>query len=168
MPRRQPSSHDATMRRFIVVTVVGIAVAVLIGPKGPLGGFWAPSPETPRASGSVLAGLVAERMVESLVFGVGVATLLLGRRLFVARTATLDRATIAWLASVWLLASWMPHGALHLHVGAHPSALLPIEWIFHVGAIAAVVTLLWAFLTGTRVVNPQPQVARRDRADSPR
>jgi hypothetical protein len=133
------------MKRFIGLTVIGTAFAVLIGPRGPLGGFWAASPEAPDAHGGVLAGLVAERMVENAAFGIGLAILVLGRPWFAARTATLARATVAWLATVWLFASWLPHGALHLHVGMHAEPLLPIEWIFHVGAIVAVAALLVAF-----------------------
>ncbi|WP_033294534.1 hypothetical protein [Amycolatopsis jejuensis] len=126
--------------RFGAVAVAGTAAAVLFGPTGPLGGFWAPTPDIPAPSGAVLGGLVAERMIENLAFGAGLAILFTGRRWFGAAA----HAGTAWLASVWLLASWMPHGALHVHHGMRPEGLLVIEWVFHVGVIAAVVALLWA------------------------
>jgi pimeloyl-ACP methyl ester carboxylesterase len=66
-----------------------------------------------------------------------------GRRWFLARLGNTAGATAAWLASVWLFASWMPHAALHQHVGTQPAALLAIEWVFHGGAIAAISALLW-------------------------
>lgn len=132
------------MLRFVAVTFAGSLLAALVGPRGPLGGFWAPAPGVPPVRGALLAGFVAENMVENVAFGLGLAILLLGRRWFVARTVTTAAATTAWLAAVWLLASWMPHAALHLHIGTQPGALLPVEWIFHVGSIVAIGALLWA------------------------
>src|SRR5919198_4872636 len=121
------------MRRFMIVTIAGTALAAVIGPRGPLGGFWAPAPQAPPVPGASLAGFLAENMLENLAFGAGLAVLLLGRAWF----ARAPHPTTAWLAAVWLLASWMPHAALHLHIGMQPAALLPVEWIFHGGAIAA-------------------------------
>lgn len=132
------------MKRVIGVTVAGAALAALAGPRGPLGGFWAPAAGAPRPGGALLAGFLAESMVENAAFGLGLAVLLLGRPWFAARTATAVAGTTAWLAAVWLLASWMPHASLHLHVGSDPEALLPIELAFHGGAIVATAALLWA------------------------
>jgi hypothetical protein len=87
---------------------------------------------------------VTENMVENIAFGPGLAILVFGRPWFAARTASAAKAATAWLAAVWLFASWMPHAALHLHVGMQPRALLPIEWVFHAGAIVAIGALLWA------------------------
>jgi hypothetical protein len=39
---------------------------------------------------------------------------------------------------------WMPHAALHQHIGMRPAALLPVEWIFHGGVILAIATSLGA------------------------
>jgi hypothetical protein len=133
------------MRRFLAITAAGTVLAVLIGPHGPLGGFWSPAPEAPHVHGDLRAAFLAESMLENLAFGAGLAVLVLGRSWFAART---DRVTVAWLSAVWLLASWMPHAALHQHIGLRPAALLPIEWIFHGGAIVATAALLWAYLAG--------------------
>jgi hypothetical protein len=132
------------MKRFIAVTVGGTVLAALTGPRGPLGGFWAPAQGAPHVHGGLLVGFIAENMVENVAFGLGLAVLVLGRGWFLVRIASPGRATAAWLSAVWLLASWMPHAALHLHIGMRPAALLPVEWIFHGGAIAAIATLLWA------------------------
>ncbi len=134
------------MKRFIALFFAGTWLAVLIGPAGPLGGFWRPMSDTPTPSGPVLGGFIAENMVENLAFGAGMAILLIGRKHFIAATTTHTRAITAWLATVWLLASWMPHGALHRHIGMNPDGLLPVEWIFHGGAIIATGALLWAVL----------------------
>ena len=130
------------MKGFIGVTIAGAVLAALCGPRGPFGGFWAP-PDAPHLHGPIRAGFMAWSLVENLAVGVGLAILLLGRRWFVARLGTGAGATSAWLASVWLFASWMPHAALHQHVGTQPAALLAIEWVFHGGAIAAISALLW-------------------------
>jgi hypothetical protein len=132
------------MKRFVAVTIAGAVFAALVGPRGPLGGFWAPAPTAPHVHGALLAGFATENMVENLAFGLGLAILLFGRQWFAAHTASATRATAAWLATVWLFASWMPHAALHLHIGMQPTALLPIEWVFHGGAIMASAVLLVA------------------------
>jgi len=138
------------MKRFVLIVVAGTAFAVLVGPRGPLGGFWAPAPTVPHVHGAVLVAFIAENMVENLAFGVGLAILVRGRQWFAARTTSPARATTAWLATVWLFASWMPHAALHLHIGIRPTALLPVEWVFHGGAIAAMAALLAALLVPSR------------------
>ena len=137
------------MKRFIGITIAGAALAALCGPRGPLGGFWAPSPHAPRVDGALGAGFIAWHVVETVAFGVGLAILLLGRGWFVHRTATPARATAAWLSAAWLFASWMPHAALHQHIGMQPTPLLAIEWVFHGGAILAIAALLWAISTPT-------------------
>lgn len=144
------------MKRFVPIAIAGTLVAALIGPRGPLGGFWAPSPMAPHPRGALLAGFIGENMLENVAFGLGIAILLLGRDWFVARTGNPARATVGWLAAVWLFASWMPHAALHLHIGMDAQRLLPVEWVFHIGAIVAVVTLLWALAW------PQRQVPVRE------
>jgi hypothetical protein len=90
--------------------------------------------------------------VENIAFGVGLAILVLGRRWFVHRTAKNTATTTAWLSAAWLFASWMPH-ALHQHIGMQPAALLPVEWVFHGGAILAIASLL-AALAGTVTKRP--------------
>ena len=130
------------MRRFVLVAAAATVFAVVIGPDGPLGGFWAPAPDMPQPHGVVLVGLIGEGMVENAAFGVGIAVLLLGRGWFAARTRTARHGHIAWLTTVWLFASWMPHAALHRHIGMNPSGMLPVEWIFHAGSIVALALLL--------------------------
>jgi hypothetical protein len=138
------------MKGFIATAGIATLVATLIAPSGPLGGFWAPVHGAPKPSDAALAGYVAERTIENVAFGIGVAILLWRRRWFAERTSDQLRASTAWLAAVWLLASWMPHGSLHMHIGMQPDGLLIVEWIFHAGAIAATAALLWALLTSRK------------------
>jgi hypothetical protein len=153
------------LKRFMPVIIGGAALAALAGPRGPLGGFWAPAPAAPHPHGALLAGFLAESLVENAAFGAGLAVLLLGRGWFAARAASPARATAAWLATVWLLASWMPHAALHMHIGLRPGPLLPVEWIFHGGAILAIGALLWALSSplGRLTAAAAPEVERLSR-----
>jgi len=160
MRAEQAGQLEALMKRFVAVAIAGAAFAMLIGPRGPLGGFWRPAAEAPKPQGALLAGFVAEGIAEAIAFGIGVAILLLGRSWFASRTATTARGTTAWLAAVWLFASWMPHAALHLHIGLQPERLLAVEWIFHVGAVMALAALLWALTTNTRPAPDHTAVQR--------
>lgn len=85
---------------------------------------------------------------EYVAFGIGIAVLLLGRNWFITRTVTSGRATTAWLATVWLFASWMPRGSLHQHIGMRLGPLLAVEWIFHIGTALVSAALLCALGTG--------------------
>lgn len=99
-----PTINAVTTRRSDHRTSAGALVldgAVLaagVGPRGPLGGFWRPAAEIPQPGGPVLAGLIGENLLECLAFGAGLAV----------------------LATAWLLASWFPYGALHLHLTDGP------------------------------------------------
>lgn len=99
---------------------------------------------SPTPRGGLLVGFLAEGIVEDIAFGLGIAIVVLGRRWFASRTATSARATTATVAIAWLFASWMPHRALHLHLGMDLPPLLAVEWIFHIGSVLAVAALLWA------------------------
>jgi hypothetical protein len=73
------------------------------------------------------------------------------------KTAT---TTTAWLSAAWLFASWMPH-ALHQHIGMQPAALLPVEWVFHGGAILAIPHCWPVRLRSDPPERRHPQLARR-------
>jgi len=143
------------VKRFAAVVVVGAALALVFSPRGPLGGFWAPSAQFPKPEGAVLAGFIAEGIVEAVAFGVGVAILLFGRRWFTTRAATPTKGDIAWLTACWLFASWLPHASLHQHIGMQPAQILPVEWIFHVGNIVALSALLWSLAASQRSATRQ-------------
>jgi hypothetical protein len=135
------------MRRKVgaaLIVVGGTLVALLAGPRGPLGGFWRPVRMDTQPAGLELGGLVASGVIEAIAFGAGLALVVLGGPLFASLTATSGRAMTARFASAWVLGAWWPHTALHLHVGLNPGALVGIELVFHAGTIAAAVALLWA------------------------
>jgi hypothetical protein len=127
-----------------IIVIGGTILALLTGPRGPLGGFWRPIGMDSPPDRIELAGLVASGVVEAVAFGAALAVALLGGPLFARLTATPGRATTARLTTAWVLGAWWPHTALHQHVGLNPGALVGIELVFHAGTIAAAGALLWA------------------------
>ena len=134
----------------VIIVIGGAAVALLAGPRGPLGGFWRPVALDSPPTGFSLAGLRVAGLVEAVGFGAALTILALGRPMFRRMLSTPGRATAAQLATAWLLGSWWPHSALHLHYGPRPSALVGLELGFHGGSILAAGVLLWAVSTGGR------------------
>lgn len=130
-----------------IIIVGGAAAAMLLGPNGPLGGFWRPLPLSPEPAGAQLAGLIGVGAVEALGFGAAIAVLVLGGALFSRITTTARKAAVARVAAAWLLGSWWPHSALHRHFGLDPDALAVLEVVFHAGSIVAFGALLWAVLS---------------------
>lgn len=134
---------------FAGIVIAGLAIAMVFGPDGPLGGFWRPIPG-PEAEGAMAAGFIAVGIAEGLGFGLGLAILVLGRGWFGRLVPNQGLAVAAWLSSVYLLVSWWPHSASHRHFGDALAQLLWMEWVFHVGSIVAIGVLLWALLAGSR------------------
>lgn len=129
-----------------IIIVGGAVAAMLVGPNGPLGGFWRPIELDPEPAGAQLAGLIGAGVVEAIGFGAAIAILVLGRPLFARLTTTPGRALAAQVTSAWLLGSWWPHTALHMHHGTDPAALVALEVGFHAGSIVAFAILLWALI----------------------
>jgi len=132
----------------LAIVLGGAVIALLFGPRGPLGGFWRPVTMDRPPAGWQLAGLMGAGLVEAVGFGLALAVLALGRSTAHRLIAAPVRATAAQLATAWLLGSWWPHSALHQHVGLRPSALAGLELGFHGGSILATAVLLWAVLSG--------------------
>lgn len=129
-----------------IIIVGGAVLALAAGPNGPLGAFWRPLPVDPEPAGIQLAGLMGAGIVEAIGFGAALAILALGRPLSLRLTRSPARATVAQLAAAWLLGSWWPHTALHMHHGMDPDVLVLLEVGFHAGSIVAAALLLWAVL----------------------
>jgi hypothetical protein len=140
-------------RKTVAVAAAGAGTvfAILAGPRGPLGGLWRPMP-MPEPTRGQISALFASGLIEAIGFGAAIAVLLVGRPAFARLARTPARANCAWLATAWLLGSWWPHTALHLHIGIKPSALAPIELVFHAGSIIMIALLLWALLP--RITEP--------------
>lgn len=154
------------MRKLVtsgIIIVGGAVAAVLLGPNGPLGGFWRPVGVDLEPTGWQLVSLLGSGLVEALGVGLALATLSVGRPLFI-RLTTPTRATAAQLACAWLLGSWWPHTALHMHFGAKASALAGIEPVFHAGSIIVACVLIWALIPGALRHAVDPESPRRTAA----
>jgi hypothetical protein len=145
------------MNRKIIAAMAacsGTAFAMLAGPRGPLGGWWRPIPMPQPTSGQTSA-LLTSGVIEAIGFGAAVAVLLVGRPLIARVASKPGRTTCAWLSTAWLLGSWWPHTALHQHFGIKPSAIAPIELVFHAGSIIVFGVFLWALISArSRVTAP--------------
>jgi hypothetical protein len=141
--------------KAVIITLVFAMVGFLTEPHGPLGGFWAPSPDMPPATGIQTPLFMVLGIAEALAFGLGISFLLFGystMRDTAPVSASMARA--AHLSIFWLLANWWAHDSLHVHNGMNLNGLLAIEYGFHVTLILAGVTLARFFVAVVRGMAP--------------
>jgi hypothetical protein len=91
--------------------------------------------------------------LESVVFGVGVAFVLFGRRWLAAQGSRL--ATATYVAIGWSLVSWWPHDNFHRIVHDW-SGLAAIEVGFHVTLIVSILVIGAFFIRSLGAARPQP------------
>ncbi|RME01989.1 MAG: hypothetical protein D6816_11580 [Bacteroidetes bacterium] len=86
-------------------------------------------------------------LAEVVTFGLGVSFLIYGYR-YVREALAFSPglATAVYLALGWSLVSWWPHDSLHQHIGENLGALVGLEWVFHVTAMAGGLILAYAFV----------------------
>ena len=121
----------------LVVLAAGIPAFILgrvLWPDAP----GASTPPTP-----VLPVFILISALEAMLFGVGLAFVVFGRRLLSADSPKL--ATAAFIAIAWSLLSWWPHDNFH-RVTHDWYGLAAIEVGFHVTLIASIVIIAAYFL----------------------
>lgn len=133
--------------RFVLLAIVGTILGVLLDGHAPLGRLlYAPfagaaQPEGP-VVGVLLGGVVAQAL------GLGLALAMLGDAPALVRGlarvgGSRPLAVASFVALLWLLASWVPHGSLHQHFAPTSFwSLAAIEWIFHVSLVGAAAILV--------------------------
>jgi len=135
-------------KHWIAVTVVAGLAVVLLGPQGPLGGFWSAEGDDP--TGAALAALFIYAVAEAAVFGFGVAFALFGRPLLKRLEAGERLTRLTFVAIIWALLSWWPHGSFHQAIeDDNFGALAAIEWGFHATMLVAglvIATFFWQVL----------------------
>jgi len=137
-----------TWVKVLVLTLALAAVAFVLSPNAPLGGFWAPAPDMPMPTASQLPLFILLNLAEALAFGLGLSFLAFGYPGLRAISPASPRLTrAAHLSIVWLLANWWPHDSLHVHNGMALDGLLVIEYGFHITLILAGGILAAFFLT---------------------
>ena len=138
------------LTRYLVITLlVGIpatALSLVI---------WPPAPGiTPSPVQLVLfLGIFA---AEGLLFGFGVAFLLLGMPLVRRAAMAAGVRTIpVYLSIVWTLVSWWPHDGMHRASGlGDVDAVLRVDYAFHLTLIVAALVIARFFLATVRAATP--------------
>lgn len=84
--------------------------------------------------------------VESFLFGLGIAFILLGKSV-VKKVSSNSKslATAVYISIAWLLISWWPHDNFHRAVGMDYHGLIIIEYAFHLTLIVATLILTYNF-----------------------
>jgi hypothetical protein len=142
---RQPSVNWI---KFGLLTIVLAAIAFVLSPNAPLGGFWSPHAHLPTPTAAQLPLLILLNVTEVVTFGIGVSFLFFGLPIMRAiAPASMGLTRAAQVSIAWLLLNWWPHDSLHVHNGLELGGLLVIEYVFHVTLMIAGVILAWFFLT---------------------
>jgi len=134
---------DAPPRWQVALTVLAAGVpafllARVIWPDG----AGAPAPPLP-----VLPVFIAISALEALLFGVGVAFVIFGRRWLPSDSSRL--ATASFAAVAWSLLSWWPHDNFH-RVTHDFYGLAGIEIGFHLTLIASILVIAAYFIRTLR------------------
>ncbi len=138
--------------KVAAVTVVLGVLAFLASPNAPLGGFWGVQAESggPEPTGMQIALLMVIGVIQSFVFGLGVAFLIFGYPLVSAAPVSRGLALATYLSIAWSLINWWPHSNLHQTTGEDFSSLIAIEYGFHVTTILAGLIVTYFFITVLR------------------
>ena len=135
-----------TVLKAALLTVVVTIAALLLQPL-----LWPPAPGLPAPAGVQLALFIGLAVLGALTFGAGASFLAFGWPL--VRRATAQTGVPAWLVYLaigWSLVSWWPHNNLHLANGDNLSALIAIEYAFHVSLYVTGLIVAWFFLATLR------------------
>ncbi len=148
----------STKVKVALITIIVAIPAFLAEPNGPLGGFWAPTPDAPEAEGIQIPLFMLIGIAEAVLFGLGIAFLGFGYRWLksVARPAQVSQTltTATYVSIAWILLNWWSHDSLHIHNGLNLNGLLVIEYAYHTTLMLAGVITAWFFY---KVLNPARQ-----------
>lgn len=140
----------------LLVMALGTLIGIAVGPQTPIGqAMWPPKPLHTPPSGAQTVAFAFFGIVETVIFGLGVAFLAFGYPA-VRRRAASTRMAIATYASIgWLLVSWLPHDNLHPFFGEDPAGLLFLIYAFH-GTLILAGLVLARFVFDARSPQPVP------------
>lgn len=130
-----------------LTTLVVAVLSVLITPV-----LW-PRPAESDMPSSLLPFFIVLALVESILFGLGVA--FLGFGLPIVQRAANVAGVGAWptyVSIAWLLVSWWPHDNFHQVVGQDFAGLLYVEYGFHLTLMIGGVIIARFFLAALRAV----------------
>jgi hypothetical protein len=128
---KRKAIHRILMKTWLKALLITLVLAVPAFMLGPV--LWPPSHEIQPTSGQ-LPFFILLSAIEAIVFGLGVAFLILTWPYIRAKGT---HAIAAYISIGWMLISWWPHDNMHIHNGLDPAGLLLIEYLFHVTLIIA-------------------------------
>ena len=148
----------STKVKVILITLIVAIPAFLMEPNGPFGGFWAPAPSNPEASGIQVPLFILLGIAEAVVLGFGISFIFFGYNWLksVARPKQVSPALIraTYVSIAWVLVNWWSHDAWHIHNGLNLKGLLAIEYGYHLTLMGAGLIASWFFY---KVLNPVKQ-----------
>jgi hypothetical protein len=150
-----------TKTKAIIVALAFTIIGFMLNPMAPIGSaIWGEaviSGDGP--TGTETAFLTAYAVLESILFGVGVAFLAFAWPLVKKVGGNVKAAGAAFVAIAWLLVSWVPHSAMHM-TNAHDNyaRLVVIEYVFHVTLGIAGIVLLVFFIGVLKKASTPPTV----------
>lgn len=131
--------------KWVVITLLFAIPAFLLGPK-----IWPTPANVPGPAPEQLPFFIFLSVVESLLFGFGIAFMFYGyqlvKKIIKQNKLLKKRAYLMYLAISWLLVSWWPHDNLHRVNGMDYQGLLYIEYAFHLTLVIAGIVLAYFFL----------------------
>ena len=125
------------IKLLLITLIVGIPAFIL----GPI--IWTPSPDI-KPTPVQLPFFMFLSLIESLLFGFGIAAMIYGWEFVRNAPAQAKSKTFAAFISLsWLLISWWPHDNAHIHNGMDALGLLYIDYIFHMTLMIASLVLVY-------------------------
>ena len=128
---------------FLITITLGIAAFIL-------GHIIWPNSLSINFTPNQMHWLNALSLVESLLFGFGVAFFFLGWPLVNKASKSKNLTRAAFISFSWILVSWWPHDMAHLHNYFEPQGFLNIEYGFHLTVIIAALILAYYFLNSIK------------------
>lgn len=136
-----------TLTKFIIITFLIGALAFILGPV-----IWPSQPEGMEPTSGKLTLLTAFAALESLLFGFGIALLVVGRAWILENDPSERNMTVfTFAALLWLLVSRWPYSNLHRVAADDIQKLFFIDYGFHLTTIIAALVLVYDFIRYMRM-----------------
>lgn len=122
-----------TWLKVLLITLLFGVPSFLLGPV-----LWSPAPVGTPPTTAQIGLLMGISALESVAFGIGFAFLILGWPMIRSvRQDIRGWAAAAYVSIFWLLASWWPHGNMHMANGLDLAGIIRIDYMFHTTLILA-------------------------------
>lgn len=153
-----------------IIVVLGTVLGLTLTGRGPIGAMLYPPLELHGAAPPtyVIGLLMGYTVLSAVAFGAGIAFLVRGRGLIRGLASSRGKAVAAQLSIAWILMSFVPHDSLHQAVGENLSAIVVLEYVFHLTVMLAGVALALFFLDAVRNLAAQRRAAFQPAAQATR